>query len=152
MTIGAGEDILAADIQAIKDDVDKLTDAARDNVGTSETTTSTAYTDLATAGPSVTITTGTRAIVFWVVRMSNDGANGICHVSYEVSGATTDAADDANAITFQSDGAGQTARMGASRLLTGLTAGSNTFTLKYRVNANTGTFLRREIAVLPIGA
>jgi hypothetical protein len=34
-------------------------------------------------------------------------------------------------------------------MISSLTPGSNTFTMKYRVTAGTGTFLARQIAVIP---
>ena len=38
----------------------------------------------------------------------------------------------------------------ATYLVSGLTAGSNTFTAKYRVDASTGTFVNRNIIVIPL--
>ena len=38
----------------------------------------------------------------------------------------------------------------ATFYVTGLTAGSNTFTAKYRVDAGTGTFANRTIVVIPL--
>ena len=45
------------------------------SVTTSQTTTSASFTDLATTGPAVTVTTGTKAIVFWGAAMSHSSAN-----------------------------------------------------------------------------
>ena len=44
------------------------------------------------------------------------------------------------------------ARMSAGYIITGLTAGSNVFTAKYRVSANTGTFQNRNISVIDMGS
>jgi hypothetical protein len=51
-------------------------------------------------------------------------------------------------------GSGAVVSMGSSRLvlLTGLTAGSNTFTLKYRVGGGTGNFYDRDIIVQDLGS
>ncbi len=39
---------------------------------------------------------------------------------------------------------------GATFLVTGLTAGSNTFTQQYKVNGGTGTFANRRLLVIPL--
>lgn len=151
MAVGAGETILASDIQAIKDDVDAVLTAATASVSTAESTASTSYTALATTGPAVTITTGTKALVIIEAKMRNDTAGNFCHASCAVSGATTNAANDDRAVTYESGSANDEARLSTARLFTGLTAGSNTFTLQYRVNGGTGTFSLREIIVIPFG-
>jgi hypothetical protein len=122
-------------------------------VAASETTTGTAYGDLATVGPAVTVTVGAsgRALVTLSGDLSNDTVNMFSLLNYAVSGATTVAAADTNQrLVLLAAVAGQ--QIGASRtfVVTGLTAGSNTFTMKYRVSAGTGTFIRRQITVTPI--
>lgn len=119
------------------------------SIDTNQTTTSTSYVDLTTAGPSVTLTTGTSAIVFISAVQRNDGGAGN-YVSVAVSGATTLAASDGNALYTNQDGAQQRIGGAVMKKLTGLTAGSNTFTLKYRVTANTGYFYNRSIAVIAL--
>lgn len=115
---------------------------------TTETTTSTSYTDLATTGPTITVTTGTRAIVVISARMENNTAGQGCFVGYDISGAHTEAATDVNSLIFESDSAGQA--MAASHVtMHTLTAGSNTFTAKYKVDGGTGSFSRRKIVVMP---
>jgi hypothetical protein len=44
--------------------------------------------------------------------------------------------------------------MGSSRivLVTGLTSGSNTFTIKYRAGGGTANFYNREITVIDMGS
>lgn len=121
-----------------------------------ETTASTSYTDLATSGPSVTVTTGTKAIAFVRCRISNSSAGSIGYVSIDVSGATTIAAADTFAIQYESSNAGDIAVFGGPIWFgTGgtagaLTAGSNTFKLQHRVNGGTGTFQNRELTVIPL--
>ena len=39
-----------------------------------------------------------------------------------------------------------------SEVFTGLTAGSNTFSMQYRANTGTATFTRRNIVVLDMGS
>jgi hypothetical protein len=117
-------------------------------ITTSQTTTSGTYTDLATVGPTVTLTTGTKALVSIAVTTRTSSA-AQSKMSFAISGATTVAATDNYCI-------GQAANfiyffLGASFLVTGLTAGSNTFTSKYASGA-TGTFEARHISVIDMGS
>ena len=122
--------------------------SATDIITTSQDTTSTSYTDLATVGPSVTVTTGPRALVVVRGAISNSGT-GSSRMSYEVSGASSVAATDSQCVgIFGTAGTG--ALGGDMSLVTGLTAGSNTFTAKYRVSSGTGTFSTRRILVFPL--
>lgn len=120
------------------------------NVTTSQTTSSTSFTDLATVGPQVTVTTGTRALVWFSAQMSNSQVNTIVAAAVAVSGATTLAADATKDLYWDGMPAGQAQRASVVELLTGLTAGVNTFTLKYRVGGATGTFYDRSIGVLAL--
>lgn len=118
------------------------------NVGTSQTTTSTSYTDLATVGPAITVATGTSAIVMCTVEMANNTLGASCFASVAVSGATSDAAADSRAVRLESSAANDTARLCAVHRFSALTAGNNTFTVQYRVTAGTGTFLNRVLVVI----
>jgi hypothetical protein len=115
-------------------------------VATSQTTTSTSYADLATVGPSVTVTTGTQAVVWHGAAISNSGANST-RMSVAVSGASTVAASDAWAAIVVGTSAHN---LGKFHFFTGLTAGSNIFTAKYSVAAGTGTYVNRELVVIPL--
>lgn len=121
---------------------------------TTQSTSSTSYTDLATVGPSVTLTTGTSAIVQFGARYNDDGNVGNDgFVSYAVSGATTIAAsDNYSAYGFQGFGGENQLPINYQHKVTGLTAGSNTFTLKYRKSGGTSTagFLYRYITVIAL--
>lgn len=120
-------------------------------VATSQTTTSTSYTDLTTSGPAATVLTGTRALVIVTAQMNNGNGGAFCYMGYAVSGATTTSAADATAVSLEQNGASggqsQDVRISAASIAS-LTPGSNTFTAKYRVTAGTGTFLNREIIVI----
>lgn len=119
-------------------------------VSASETTTSTSFTDLATTGPSVTVSTGTAALVFLSAQISNNTTGNISLMSYDVTGASTTAASDTFGIMLQAGGANQFVRAGHALIHSGLTEGSNIFTAKYRVTATTGTFVDRRINVVPL--
>jgi hypothetical protein len=124
--------------------------AADATVATSQTTTSTSYTDLTTVGPAPAATTGTAAMVFFSAQMSNSGANNQCRISVAVSGATTISANDEWSALVDGVGAGELNRFGGFKLFTTLTSGSNTFTMKYKVSAGTGTFVNRHAIVVPL--
>lgn len=115
-------------------------------VATSQTTTSTSFTDLATVGPSVTATTGPYALVSTYNSNFNSGAAASL-MSFEVSGASSIAAADNVSIAITG---ASSQRASGLFLLTTLTPGSNTFTCKYRVGAGTGTYADRRIIVFPL--
>ena len=122
--------------------------AASTVVATSETTTSTAYTALATAGPSVTVTTGTSALVWIAARVGNDLDNSQSKVSFAVSGSTALGPSDDWAVVRDGEAGGVPSRRGSAHGVV-LTSGVNTFTMKYSVGSGTGTFSDREIIVMP---
>lgn len=117
-------------------------------VGTNESTGSTSYVDLATVGPSVTVTTGTRALVFVTAQMHNGTADTECRAGFAVSGASTVAAADATALRTTSATTFDAYRATCMTMQTGLTAGSNTFKAQYCVSAGTGQFQNRTIVVI----
>lgn len=120
-------------------------------VNANESTTSTTYADLTTAGPTVTVNTGANAIVWFASSLGTSSGAGLAiQASVAVSGSTTIAADDNWQI--RSDiASGDFIRYGAMHMFTTLTPGSNTFTMKYKVPAaTTGNFNQRELVVLPL--
>jgi hypothetical protein len=128
--------------------------SASATVATNQITNSTSYTDLATSGPAVTLTTGTKALVIVAAGISVSTSNNYGYASYAVSGATTIAAADS--VSFFStfpDSNGNVRASSASRLST-LTAGSNTFTMKYRfTGSGSGSYFNnREIIVIDLGS
>lgn len=132
---------------------DTIENVGNDLVATNETTTSTTYTDLTTSGPSVTVTTGTTVLVVIssTMRCTSAGAGGM-YASVAVSGATTIAAVDTRALLFEPASAGEYWKASFIAFIATLTAGSNTFTLKYRtVSGITAEFSNREITVIPLG-
>lgn len=117
---------------------------------TSNSTTSTSYVSGAT-DVAVTLTTGTKALVIIGCSTMYGGAH-TAILSFAVSGASTVAASDTYAMSiYKAD----TTQLAASRviLLTGLTAGSNTFTLKYKSGDGSNmNFSLSNIAVLDMGS
>lgn len=121
---------------------------AQNNASGSSTTTATAYGNLADAvTTSVTVTTGTSAWCLLYCNFNNSVAGNNTWMSVAVSGATTIAASDVRSLMMNQSGG---ARFGAPFYFNGLlTPGSNTFTLRYRVSAGTGTFSVRRLGVIP---
>ena len=120
----------------------------------SNTSNSTSYVSLGdvlwgfAAEVEVTVTTGTAALVLFKCRLSNSTAGAFTSLSYSVSGATTVAAATSHDIFYESGATNNQAQFGGFDLRTGLTGGSNVFTLEGKVSAGTGTISRPEIAVI----
>jgi phage-related tail fiber protein len=126
----------------------------RSFVATDQSTTSTSYTDLATS-QSVTLTTGTKVLVLFNMGLYSNTVNQSAMASVAVSGATTTSASDDWAIKLRNDGTdvSQDWIIGRSTLLT-CTAGSNTFTLKFKSTNGSATanFFSRELIVIDLGS
>lgn len=115
-----------------------------DIVETQETTTSSSYTDLSTVGPEITMTTRSRVFCFINANcLNSDAANS--YASLEVSGASSITASDTRGVVVDLE-AGNNVRCGVCTLLA-VTPGSNTFTMKYRVQSGTGTFKNRRLII-----
>lgn len=118
-------------------------------VATVETTTSTTFTNLTTAGPAVTATTGPSAVYLLCAAISNNTVNNSGYMGVDVSGSSTIAASATAALVVQSSTANARYLASFCSLTTSLTAGSNTFTAKYQVDAGTGSFFYRRLTVIP---
>lgn len=121
------------------------------SIVTNETTTSTTYTDLATVGPTVTVATGPRAWVALGAELGNSvSLTASVRIALQISGATSVAASDDFAFGSNGWNATNHRNVGITGgVFTGLTAGTNTFTAKYRVSAGTGNYARRILSVIP---
>jgi hypothetical protein len=118
-------------------------------VNNSESTTSTAFTNLATYGPSVTSYIGAsgKALVFFGAFVQVPaGTAGNVGVSIDGSTPTTSlsAAFGINATT------GGAASVASFNIATGLSPGSHTFVLQYKNSGGTITYATRAITVIPI--
>ena len=96
---------------------------------------------------SVTLSTGTTAKIehgFW-----GSTGTGILNEDFVISGATTRAANDTTRIIHQQTaGTGNMAQSPfKSFVITGLTAGTNTFTLQYKTDGSTQTWVHRVLTV-----
>jgi hypothetical protein len=127
----------------------------RNVVATAESTTSTSFVGLTTA-LAVTVTTGTKALVCVGSRMGNGTTtNTGAFMGVAVSGATTIAASDQYAAGYYYFGSTINFQPMpyATFLITGLTAGSNTFTTQYRsLSGDSIAFTNRIISVIDLGS
>jgi len=98
-----------------------------------------AFAALATAGPAVTVETGTKAVIVVGAVVSAISTACISRMGFVVSGATTLAAANARAaVSVTSSGVGWPESTEKTIYYTSLTAGSNVFTARY-MTENTGT-------------
>lgn len=109
-------------------------------------TSSTSY--VSTGAPAVTLNTGTSALVTIEATHYSSTIGCNAYISVAVSGATTIAASDANGLVEYDKLSNYLERYSRTFKLTGLTAGSNTFTQNYRVGGGcTGVFGSLDITV-----
>lgn len=133
--------------------------ASEATIATSENVAATfTFGNLTTIGPSVTITVGSSGIVVLTLTaeiafasLASMGGK----MSYDMSGANTSSAAEANSLLLGLNGASGGDRMSGSytRVLTGLTAGSTTFLAKYAgsgTGARDAAFLNRRIAAVAL--
>jgi hypothetical protein len=105
--------------------------------------------NLPTGGPAVTVTTGIMALVAMYAQMFNSVAADAVYTTYAVTGATT-IVDTFDRCIGGVVGSNPGMLAGAAFLQTGLTPGSNTFTMHYAVAAGTGTWTARRMFVMPL--
>ena len=94
------------------------------------------------------MTTGTQVLVFTNTEVSTASGRYV-FADFAISGATTRAATDDTCVKAGDDTNAVQFRIGVANLMT-VTAGSNTFTMKYRTNAGSSSFLNRTITVVAL--
>ena len=121
---------------------------ARNFVSTLQTAASNVYSDLTTVqSVTVTVPPSGKCSVFIGSGMGSSNSATYNSASFSASGANTFAASDDNGIYMRASASLSGAESYFSRtvMLTGLTPGSTTFTMKFKTTAGTGYFERREI-------
>lgn len=120
-------------------------------IGTDESTATTTYVDLATVGPAITVTTGTKAVVAIGGGASNNTIGLASRIAATISGATSIAANDSDSFLIESGNVSDHFQGTWVYITTALNSGSNTFTAKYRTSAGGGvsSFDNRLVMVLP---
>jgi hypothetical protein len=132
-------------------DISKVADVGTQGgaaaISSAQTTTSTSYVDLTTAGPIivVTLTELRTVLIFPHAELLNTATSDDVYMSFTVSGATAFAASDTRCLRQNGTG---TASAFCACIPINLNAGSNTITAKYRVDAGTGQFTNRSISAV----
>lgn len=119
-------------------------------IDTFEGTTSTTFTDLATVGPELSISTGTRALVMFYAQPYETVANESKWMSVAVSGNTTIAASEFWGMLSDGVAADNNSGWATYHLFDNLNPGPNKFTCKYKTGGSgTASFDDRRLAVMP---
>ena len=118
-------------------------------VVTSELTTSTSFTDLGTVGPTVSVATGSAALIVISAQINNSTSSLAGIMGVDISGATTESPSTVQSLRQESSGTSEFVQTSFVRLHTALTPGVNTFKAMYEVPGGTGQFVNRAITVLP---
>jgi hypothetical protein len=144
-TFAVGEVLDASTLNIITADLKLISGAVGNIVATTQTTASTSFATLSTAGPAVTLTTGAHALITVSARLYNSTAGKAAIMGTAISGATTRSATGTHALYNTGNGPLQ---MSYSYIAT-VTAGSNTFTAKFARGGAGGTahFRNRSITV-----
>jgi hypothetical protein len=118
------------------------------SVATSETTTSTSYADLATVGPVITLPLAGDYKIVTTASAANSVATNNNAISFSVSGGAANTAVDADSLRLPTVLAGVLQAGSVVVSKAGLTA--TAVTMRYRVNAGTGTIANRVLTAVPI--
>jgi len=114
---------------------------------TDQSTNSSSYTDLSTVGPVVTLVTGASVICHIDSRFYQGTLSGAACLAVAVSGATPQAASDSLMVFGNAQTTTNRNNLAGEVKLTGLTPGTNVFTLKYRTEGATYNFVYRRLRV-----
>lgn len=116
---------------------------------TGSSTTTSYYTTLTgdTTAITVTLVTGTTALLQMSAVCTHGTTGSVAWLSIAVSGATTLAASDSNAAALNVPVGGYNNSIARTLVLSGLTAGTNTFTLSYKGQTGTTTWTNRNLTV-----
>lgn len=120
-------------------------------IGTSGSTDSTSYTDLSSAGATVTVATGPKALVSIGCQIANNTAGKGGKVGVAVTGASSITETDHNCFYANSANANDAFKGSWTSIYDATyVAGTNTFTLKYRaLGSGIATFSGRLIMIVP---
>lgn len=123
-------------------------DIVTDVVSAAETITDGGYVDLPTLGPEVTLTTGTKGIVYVSCYTSNNTTGGRGWMSHAIDGASFATGSDQWAAVYTSPGVDFIYGATHVSMWTTLTPGSNHFLAKYRTSSlGQSTYWHRRITV-----
>jgi hypothetical protein len=119
-------------------------------VETSEATTSTTYTDLATTGPTDSATASQLLLITITADITNNTAGASGRATFDITGASTIAAADARAlrVTVPSVTGPGNVRASVTTAM-GVAAGTCTVRTVYRASAGTASFANRRLIIIP---
>lgn len=115
-----------------------------DIVSTSETTTNSAFVDLATVGPGVTVYSGAKVVVLLSAGVSNNTVGATSNMSVDLNGSGSSTAFALRVTSSTANALYQTTFVDARAA-----SGVNSWTAKYATSAGTATFVTRRITVMP---
>ena len=119
-------------------------------IAASQACSSTTYINLSDPATEVSLTTGTSAIILLYSNVYCSSSSTVGYINFSVSGSTIVTPDDVRGASMGFSGAiNKWFTIGTAYSMTGLNPGINTFTLKYKVSANTVNFSNRRIIVIP---
>ena len=118
-------------------------------IATAQSSSTASFIDLATAGPTVTVDTGSHALVLFKAHVEHTVTNAVSAISFQVSGATTISSTFNQSAQVDGVVLGNKPSMCGFKYVS-LTPGTNTFKLQYYTGAATATFELREIVVIPL--
>jgi len=125
-------------------------------VATSQTTKSTTFANLTTAGPEVTATVPSTGNVLVTLTSFIENENGAvdaeAYMGVSTTGACPGNASEAQSLSRTQGTSNSTGGVQASATyeLKGLTAGAMKFRACYKVNTGTGVFKNRNLIVMPL--
>lgn len=118
-------------------------------VATIESTTSTSFADIATAGPSVVVPRAGEYYIVEHVQASNSAAGNRLQISVKLGSATAATAEQALALSSKASSGNDDDVCLHRELRPRALAAGDTVKLQYSVNGGTGSFGLREILVWP---
>lgn len=126
-----------------------------ENIYTSESTSSTNYSNLATVGPSTTITVGSSGkllLTFSATVARTSGSSSTAFISPTISGSNSITSNDQNSIEISPQGNNAWQTVSKSILLKDLSPGSTTISMRYRSSDSGSTFQfkNRTLIAIPI--
>lgn len=121
--------------------------AIQDGIDTLESSTATSFGNLATVGPTVTVTCSLAAMAFYGTQINASAANAYGIMSYDCDAGATFASADTNCVMQSGSSASSVNRAGATDLRV-MSAASHTFKAEYRTNGVSIGFLRRRLTIL----
>lgn len=118
-----------------------------DYVATEESTTSSAFVDLATFGPSITFTTGSSFLIFMSTQITHSSTTGNSHMGFDISGDITQVP---SAILTVGGASGSNPRQMGMIFRAPIVPPESevTVTAQYRTNTGTATFSQRRLGII----